>query len=60
MIEAKMREALRLRHMSYSTEKTYILWARGFRAFVKEKDPALLEGRDLQDYLSHLAVEKHV
>jgi integron integrase len=58
--EEKMREALRLRHMSYSTEKTYLIWMRGFRAFVKEKDPALLEGRDLRDYLSHLAVEKKV
>lgn len=59
-LEAKMQEALRLRHMSYSTEKTYLVWLRGFRAFVKEKDPAVLEGRDLQDYLSHLAVERKV
>jgi integron integrase len=59
-IEGKMLEALRLRHMSYSTEKTYLLWVRGFRAFIKGKDPALLEGRDLRDFLSYLAVEKKV
>jgi len=33
---------------------------RGFRAFVNDKEPKLLEGRDLQDFLSHLAVEKRV
>ena len=31
-IEEKMRQALRLRHRSYSTEKTYILWLRQFHA----------------------------
>lgn len=58
--EERLREALRLRHRSYSTEKTYITWARNFRAFVKDKEPQQLEGRDLQDFLSHLAVEKRV
>jgi len=59
-LEAKMQEALRLRHMSYSTEKTYLGWLRGFRSYLNDKDPAVLEGRDLQDFLSHLAVEKKV
>ncbi len=59
-LERRFRDTLRLRHMSYSTEKTYLGWLRGFSAFVKEKDPALLEGRDLRDYLSYLAVEKKV
>ncbi|MBE0425146.1 MAG: integron integrase [Nitrospirae bacterium] len=59
-IEVKMQEVLRLKHMSYSTEKTYLLWLRSFRAFVKEKNPAELSGHDLQDFLSYLAVEKRV
>jgi len=59
-IKVKFQEALRLRHKAYSTEKTYIFWVRGFWAFVKGKNPALLEGRDLQDFLSHLAVDKKV
>ena len=59
-LAAKMQEALRLRHMSYSTEKTYLGWLRGFRSYLNDKDPAVLEGRDLQDFLSHLAVEKKV
>jgi len=60
IIEEKLREALRLRHRSYSTEKTYVTWTRNFRAFVRYKEPSELDGRDLQDFLSHLAVEKKV
>ena len=60
LLEEKMREALRLRHRSLSTEKTYLLWLRSFKAFVNGKQPAQLQGRDLQDFLSNLAVEKKV
>jgi integron integrase len=60
LLEEKMREALRLRHRSLSTEKTYLIWLRSFRGFVSEKQPDQLEGRNLQDFLSHLAVEKKV
>jgi hypothetical protein len=59
-LEEKMRDALRLRHRSLSTEKTYIIWLRSFRGFVGERRPHQLDGRDLQDFLSHLAVEKKV
>jgi integron integrase len=59
-VEEKMREALRLRHRSLSTEKTYLIWFRNFRGFVGEKQPGELQGRDLQDFLSNLAVEKKV
>jgi len=59
-LEEKMREMLRLRQMSLSTEKTYLTWVHSFRAFVQEKEPSGLEGRDLQDFLSRLAVEKKV
>ena len=59
-IEKELSEALRLRHRSYSTEKTYILWLRQFRGFSKDKNPNSLEGKDIQNFLSHLAVEKKV
>jgi len=58
--EEKMREALRLRHRSLSTEKTYLLWLRSFKDFVRGKEPDQLEGIDLQDFLSQLAVERKV
>jgi hypothetical protein len=59
-LEGKMREALRLRQRSLSTEKTYLTWVRSFRDWTGEKPPAGLQGRDLQDFLSHLAVEKKI
>jgi hypothetical protein len=60
LLEEKMRNVLRLRHRAFSTEKTYLIWLRSFRGFIGEKEPSQLEGRDLQDFLSHLAVEKRV
>ncbi len=59
-LEEKMREALRLRHRSLSTEKTYLLWLKNFKDFVNYKSPDQLDGTDLQDFLSQLAVEKRV
>lgn len=55
-----MRRALRLRHRSHSTEKTYISWVRSFGSFAKRKQPEELTRDDLQDFLSYLAVEKKV
>lgn len=59
-VEDKLRQALRLHQRSLSTEKTYVIWLRSFRRFVGEKSPEHIEGRDLQDFLSHLAVEKRI
>jgi len=59
-VEEKTIEAIRLRHRSYSTEKTYISWLRQFQGFVKSKELKALNGKDLQDFLSYLAVERKV
>jgi integron integrase len=59
-LQEKMREALRLRQRSLSTEKTYLMWLRSFRQWVAGRSPQELTARDLQDFLSHLAVEKKI
>jgi integron integrase len=59
-LEGKMRQALRLHQRSMSTEKTYLAWLRQFREFKGGKPPNDLEGRDLRDFLSRLAVEKKI
>lgn len=59
-VEKKTIEAIRLRHRSYSTEKTYIAWLRQFQGFVKSKELKNLDGKDIQDFLSYLAVERKV
>lgn len=60
LLETRTREALRLRHRSYSTEKTYITWLRSFRGYVNDKKPSQLINGDIQDFLSSLAVERKV
>ena len=58
--EKRLRDALRLRHRSYSTEKTYLGWLRGFRANLGGKSPFELTVGDMQNFLSSLAVERRV
>jgi integron integrase len=59
-VAMEMRRVLRLRHLSYRTEETYLAWLRRFRAFVAERPPSGLVAADLERFLSHLAVEKKV
>ncbi|MCK5852056.1 integron integrase [bacterium] len=56
----EMRRIMRLRHLSYRTEKTYISWLRNFCLYLNKKDPELLSSKDVEDYLSYLAVERKV
>jgi integron integrase len=46
--------------MSYSTEKTYLLWLRSFCGFIDCKSPDDLKTEDMQRFLSYLAVERKV
>jgi hypothetical protein len=39
IIEENTTKALRLRHRSLSTEKSYIMWLRQFRGFIGTKNP---------------------
>ena len=59
----RCRQIIRLRHYSLSTERTYIDWIKKFFAYlnsVKKKDAQELQGDDIKDYLSYLAVNKRV
>ena len=60
-----LSEALRVKHYSYKTERTYINWARRFYEYVigvKKKDlqKSGLSGEDVRDYLGFLALRKRV
>ncbi|MDH4241020.1 MAG: integron integrase [Phycisphaerae bacterium] len=59
-LEQHTRDALRLRHRSYSTEKTYLSWLRAFGGHVNWKTPSELSTVDMQNYLSSLAIERRV
>jgi len=56
----KLTSEIKLRHYSPSTLKTYTGWVRQFQAFVKSKDPQLLDNPDVKDFLTHLAVKRKV
>lgn len=59
-VATQMREALRLRHRSLRTEKSYLQWLRAFQGFLAGKAPAGIGSADVKRFLSHLAVEKKV
>jgi integron integrase len=64
-IVQEMRNAIRIKHYSYSTERTYIDWAKRFFDYtlkIKKKDITTsgLDSSDVRDYLSYLAMKQHV
>lgn len=59
-VETAVSRLMRLRQMSYRTEKSYLSWIFRFRSFVREKPCSALTENDLKDFLSYLAVEKRV
>lgn len=56
----EVRETIRLKRFSLSTEQTYLHYIHEYIVFNGKKHPSAL-GRDhIRAYLSHLALEKHV
>lgn len=60
-----MSKAIRVKHYSYKTERTYINWAKNFYEYtagIKKKDiqKTGLSSEDVRDYLSFLAIKKKV
>ncbi len=54
------KSAIRLRHLSLSTEKTYLGWIGRFKTFLKDREPHLLDANDMKKYLTHLALHHRV
>ena len=63
-VMAKMREAIRIKHYSYSTERTHIDWVKRFFEYtIKVKGGAIRETpgvAEIRDFLSYLAVSRNV
>ncbi|MBL7081800.1 MAG: integron integrase [Candidatus Omnitrophica bacterium] len=60
-----MREAIRVKHYSFSTERTYLDWAKRFFHYLtrvknKKISPQALNSSDVRDYLTHLAIKLRV
>ena len=55
-----MRFHLRTRHYSIRTEEAYVDWARRFILFHGKRHPRDMGVAEVEAFLSHLAVERHV
>jgi integron integrase len=56
----RVREAIRARHYSRRTEKTYWYWIRFFIRFHGRRHPAEMGGAEVTAFLSWLATERNV
>jgi len=59
-IELEASRLMRLKHLSYRTEKSYLAWIARFLTFNAAADPKVLTEEHLKHYLSYLAVERKV
>lgn len=56
----QLRQVLRSRHYSRSTEETYCHWVRRFMAFHNKRHPSRLGDAEVNAFLSHLALRARV
>lgn len=56
----QIRDAIRLKHYSYSTEKTYVHWARRYILYHNKRHPAEMGVAEIEAFLTHLAKDEHV
>jgi integron integrase len=56
----QMRERIRVKHYSLSTEKTYLYWVRFFIRWSGMRHPRDMGAADVEAFLSHLATGREV
>lgn len=56
----RLRAAIRVRHMSIRTERTYVDWVRRFVLFHGKRHPGEMGKAEIEAFLSHLAVTRRV
>lgn len=55
-----VRDKIRFKHYSISTEKTYIFWIKHYIFFHDKRHPIDLGKKEIEDFLTFLAVTKKV
>jgi hypothetical protein len=58
MLLEVVRESVRLRHLSYTTEKHYIHWIRRFIRFHGRRQPKEMGEPEIVAFLSDLAIQR--
>ncbi len=56
----KVSDAIRVRHYSIRTEHTYIDWIKRFILFHDKRHPDKMGGDEVAEFLTYLAVTRHV
>jgi integron integrase len=56
----RLKTAILVRHYSPKTFQAYRTWTRKLQTFTHSKDPQLVSMADVRDFLSFLAVDRHV
>src|SRR5688572_33222648 len=59
-LEEEFREAIRVRGYTIDTERAYWMWVRQFMFFHQKQHPREMAGPEVQKFLNHLAVDRHV
>lgn len=57
---ARVRDKIRLKHYSIRTEQAYVEWIKRFILFHGKRHPATLGAREVESFLTDLAVAYHV
>ncbi len=55
-----VRDKIRFKHYSYSTEKTYVHWIKQYIFFHNKNHPVKMEKREIEEFLTSLAVKSKV
>ena len=55
-----VREKIRFKHYSISTEKTYTHWIKHYILFHKKKHPVEMGKVEIEQFLTYLATQKKV
>ena len=56
----QVSDRLRLGHYSLRTERTYLAWIKRFILFHDKRHPKDMGKPEIEAYLTHLAVDRHV
>ena len=56
----QVRDVLRTKHYAYRTEQSYVDWIRRFILFHNKRHPQEMREAEVEAFLTHLAVERHV
>jgi integron integrase len=55
-----VRDKIRFKHYSISTEKTYVHWIKHYIFYHQKRHPKEMGKQEIEEYLTHLAVERKV